>query len=276
MADFSGHLSLLAAAREHGRTVLAAQSFRAPFHLSKPYWDGDTRSLLVQVVNPTAGILAGDRLESEISVQRDAALIVTTPSASRVFQMRGGAAESRQRFTVSAGGWLEVMPEPLVPHRGSRYRQSTLIEVDREGALFYVDQLMPGRVGHGESWAWERLCLELTVRVAGELAVRERLDQSGDELRALADFAGSGATACFANAILIAPASACAVETPWRSALGALHHDGLWLGMSALRTGGWSIKLVARNPLQLRQALHDTRRILAAYFPRLGCDLRKV
>ena len=276
MAEFSGHLSLHAAVRDHGRTVLAAQSFRAPFHISKPYWDAEARTLLVQVVNPTAGILAGDRLESEIEVQREAGLLITTPSASRVFRMRGGTAEYHQRFKVAAGGWLEVLPEPLVPHRGSHYHQSTILEVDTEGALFFVDQLMPGRVGHGEAWAWERLCLELTVRIGGELALRERLDQSGDELRTLAAFAGSGASACFANALLIAPTPGCTSDPPWRSELNALHCDGLWLGVSALRLGGWSIKLVAQGALQLRQGLRTARQILSAHFPRLGCDLRKL
>src|SRR5215203_1961879 len=104
MAEFSGHLSLLAARRDHGRTVLATQSFRAPFHISKPYWDSDARTLLVQVVNPTAGILSGDRLESKIEVERDAALLVTTPSTSRVFKMRYGDAECRQYFGVRKGG----------------------------------------------------------------------------------------------------------------------------------------------------------------------------
>lgn len=276
MAEFSGHLSLCAAVRDHGRTVLATQSFRAPFHISKPYWDHDARTLLVQVVNPTAGILAGDQLESNISVQRDAALLVTTPSASRVFQMRTGVAECRQHFKVSGGGWLEVLPEPLVPHRGSRYRQMTTVDVDADGALFFVDQLMPGRVGHAEAWAWEQLCLELTVRVAGELALRERLDQTGDELRTLAESAGSGPASCFANAILIAPAAARAGDAPWRSKLSALHRDGLWAGVSTLRSGGWSIKLVARDALQLRDALQETRRILAPSFPRMQCDLRKL
>ena len=276
MAEFSGHLSLNAGVGEHGRTVLAAQSFRAPFHLSKPYWDSNTRALLVQIVNPTAGILAGDRLESAISVQPNAALLVTTPSASRLFQMRGGAAECIQRFAVSAGGWLEVLPEPLVPHRGSRYRQTTHVDVDREGALFFVDQLMPGRFGHGEAWAWERLCLELTVRVAGELVLRERLDQSGAELRALARFAGSGVTACFANAILIVPSAADAADAPWRTQVSALHGEAVWAGVSALRSGGWSIKLITRDALQLRETVRKVRRILAEYFPRLGCDLRKL
>src|SRR5690349_22775191 len=109
MSKFSGHLRLQAAARADGRTTLAGQSFRAPYHLSKPYWDADAGTLLVQVVNPTAGILEGDSLASDISVEPGAALLVTTPSASRLFKMNAGAAECRQHFTVAKGAWLEMM-----------------------------------------------------------------------------------------------------------------------------------------------------------------------
>ena len=271
MPEFSGHLSLRAAVRDHGRTVLAAQSFRAPYHISKPYWDAAARALLVQVVNPTAGILSGDRLQSEIAVQNDAALLVTTPSASRLFRMREGAAECRQHFAVSTGGWLEVMPEPLVPHRGSRYRQITTVDVEEGGSLFFVDQLMPGRVGHGEAWQWEQLQLDLTVRVAGALVLRERLDQTGGGLRELAQFAGSGPAACFANAILISKG-----DSAWRQDVAALHRDGVWVGVSALRLDGWSLKIIAPDAVRLRQTLRDARQILARYFPRLGCDPRKL
>jgi urease accessory protein len=274
MTTFAGHLQIRAATRAHGRTVLTAQSFRAPFHLSKPYWDADSKVLLVQVVNPTAGILAGDRLESEITVDANASVLVTTPSVSRVFQMRGRNAECHQRFHVAAGAWLDVMPEPLVPHRGARYRQVTSVDVERGGALFFVDQLVPGRIAHGEAWLWDQLCLDLTVRFGGELILRERLDQSGRELFALAELAGTGPNPCFANAILIGTNST--AEAPWRVAVAALHGDGLWLGASALRRGGWSFKLVGRDNMRLRQGLRDLRRILADYFPRLGCDPRKL
>jgi urease accessory protein len=274
VSTFHGHLKLRATTRAHGRTVLAAQSFRAPFHLSKPYWDADTRVLVTQVVNPTAGILSGDRLESEIAVDADAALLVTTPSASRVFKMNHGAAECRQHFAVAAGAWLEVLPEPLVPHRGSRYRQSTTVAVEPGGALFFVDQLMPGRVAHGETWQWDRLRLELDIALGGERVLRERLDQGGEELRALAALAGSGPAACFANAVLIAPSSE---ETPaWRAPLAQLHGNGLWLGVSALRKGGWSLKIVAADAVQLRRTLRAVRTILARHLPRLGCQVRKL
>lgn len=274
MSEFFGHLAIRAATRAHGRTVLAAQSFRAPYHLSKPYWDADARTLLVQVVNPTAGILAGDQLESDIAVDEGAALLVTTPSASRVFKMKTGSATCRQRFRVAAGAWLEVMPEPLVPHRGCSYRQTTEIEIAVGGELFVADLLMPGRVAHGEAWEWNTLCLETSVRLGGELILRERFEQTGESLRALAMLAGSGPGACFANEVLIAAERATDVE--WRAAVSALHAEGLWIGVSALRRGGWSIKIVARDGVLLRKGLREVRKILAAYFPRLGCDPRKL
>jgi urease accessory protein len=235
--------------------VLAAQSFRAPYHLSKPYWDADAGTLLVQVVNPTAGILEGDSLESDIAVEQGAALLVTTPSASRVFKMRDGSAACRQHFKVAKGAWLEVMPEPLVPHRGCRYRQTTKVEVE------------PG----GEAWVWDRLCLETEVRLGGVLILRERFDQSGAELKALAALAGSGPKACFGNAVLIAEGA-----SPWLPEVAALHGGGMWLGVSALRRGGWSIKLVAADSIGLRKTLKQLRGILAAHYPRMACDPRKL
>ncbi|HWA27162.1 MAG TPA: urease accessory protein UreD [Lacunisphaera sp.] len=272
MNRFSGHLRLKAAVGARDRTVLAGQSFRAPYHVSKPYWDADAGALLVQVVNPTAGILEGDFLESDIAVEEGASLLVTTPSASRVFKMKSGSAECRQRFAVAKGGWLEVLPEPLVPHRGCRYRQVTQMEIEPGGELFFVDLLMPGRVAHrGEAWAWDRLCLETEVRLGGELILRERFEQGGDELKALAALAGSGPKACFANAVLVVEG-----EAPWLPAVAALHGDGVWLGVSPLRRGGWSIKFVAPDGIRLRHTLGSMRQILARHYPRMACDPRKL
>jgi urease accessory protein len=272
MAAFSGHLRIEAAIRPDGKTALAAQSFRAPYHLSKPYWDAEAETLLVQVVNPTAGILEGDLLESAIAVGNNAALLVTTPSASRVFKMRDGSAVCRQSVTVARGGWLEVWPEPLVPHRGCRYRQTTQAAVEPGGGLFMVDLLMPGRIAHrDEAWVWDRLNLATEVRLGGELILRERLDMGGAELKALAALSGSGPKACFGNVVLVAEGAA-----PWLPEVAALHGDGVWLGVSALRRGGWSIKFVARDSIRLRATLKRLREILAGTYPRLACDPRKL
>jgi urease accessory protein len=277
MADFHGQLFLRAERRAGGVTALGAQSFRAPYHVSKPYWDADTRTLLVQVVNPTAGILSGDRLESVVEVAAGAAVLLTTPSASRVFRMRSGEAVGTQRFQVEAGGWLEVMPEPIFPHCGSVFRQCTELVVAPGGAAFYADLLQPGRVAHGEAWEWTRLLLELEVRRGPELVLRERFDQAGEGLRALAALAGAGEGACFGNAVVIAPGLDADPAPAWRTALHALQVDGVWVGASQLRLrGGWSIKFVAPDGIRLRQTLGSIRRLLTELCPHLACDARKL
>jgi len=305
MSEFSGHLRLRAEARENGRTVLAGQSFRAPFHVGKAYWDEEGAALRVQVVNPTAGILEGDKLETEVMVGRGAALLVTTPSASRVFHMRSGEAVASQRFSVEEGGWLEFLPEPLVPHNASSFRQVTEIDVAEGGEIAFADLLMPGRIARGETWAWSRLQLELSVRVGGELILRERLDQSGEEMRALAVLAGVGerksegglksedgrvkgenggeaeggreeVACCFGNVVIVS--RALEEGGAWRERVEALHGARAWVGVSALRgnRGGWSLKIVAADGAELRRVLGEVRGILAERLPRMRASLRRV
>lgn len=303
MSEFSGHLKLRAEVREGGKTVLAGQSFRAPFHVGKAYWDDEGAALRVQVVNPTAGILEGDKLETEVAVGAGAALLVTTPSASRVFHMRTGEAVASQKFSVETGGWLEFLPEPLVPHDRSSFRQVTEIEVAEGGEIAFADLLMPGRIARGETWAWSRLRLELSVRVGGELILRERLDKSGEELRALAALARLGGerkseegrvmgesgggvivcgaaeaddACCFGNVVIVS--RALEEGGAWRERIEALHGARAWVGVSALRgnCGAWSLKIVAADGAELRRVLAEAREILAEKLPRMRASLRRV
>jgi len=81
MAGLTGHLHLVCAADERGRSYVREQSFCAPIHLSKPHEDEGV--LVVNMVNPTAGLLAGDRIEVRVAVEGGARLLLTAPSASR-------------------------------------------------------------------------------------------------------------------------------------------------------------------------------------------------
>lgn len=266
-----GHLHLEAEADAAGRTAVARQSFRAPFHFSKPYWDG--RVLQVRVVNPTAGILAGDRLELSVKVGAGASLLVTTPAATRAFMMEGGLAECRQAFEVAAGGWLEYAPEPLFPHKGSDYAQATRLDVAEGGEAWFVDALAPGRAGRGETWAWRELKLSLWVGVAGEPVLRERLSGPGAELARRAAFHGMD-EAWFATAVAISPHLEAEDSCP--EGVRALHGGGLWAGATRLRRGGWVVRLAAPGSQPLRDALARLRELFAEKLPGLRSDLRRV
>jgi len=268
---FAGHLRLTAARREDGATYIAEQSFRAPFHISKPYWDG--RVLHVQVVNPTAGILSGDRMELDVRATRGASLRVSTPAATRAFMMTRGVACCRQQFTVEAGAALEYAPEPLCPHRGCDYSQVTRIDVAADADLCFTDTLAPGRVGRGERWAWRHLRLALDVRLDGEPVLRETLDGSGDELARAASFHGTP-DGWLLTAIVMSPRLA-PDSAAWEL-VRACHRDGTWAGVSRLRRSGWIFRAIAPDGQAARDLLAEFRTALSAHLPILRSDTRRV
>ena len=270
-AAFAGHLHLEAEAGPAGPTILARQSFRAPFHIGKSYWDG--HALQVRIINPTAGILEGDELELAIKVGAGAALLLVTPAATRAFQMKAGRATCRQDFAVAAGGWLECAPEPLFPHRASDYRQDTRLAVADGGELYYVDALAPGRAGGGELWAWRRLRIGLEVELGGWLLLRERLDCAGAELERLAAFHGA-AEAWLATVVLIS--AQLNPEVGLWEQVRALAGPGCQLAPTRLREAGWIVRIAADSSPKLRGALEALRTLCAAALPRLRSDLRRV
>ncbi len=271
MKDFAGHLQVEARVQADGRTALGRQSFRAPFHLGKGYWDGTV--LQIRLVNATAGILAGDRLELEVQVAAAAALLVTTPAATRAFMMASGVAECRQRFAVEAGGWLEYAPEPLFPHRGSDYAQITRLEIAEGAEVYFTDALAPGRAGRGETWGWRRLQLTLDVVHAGERVLRERLAGAGAELAAKAAFFGQE-EAWFGTVLVFSPHLGEAAEF-WER-VRAVHGAAGRVGVTRLVAGGWVVRLVASDSLSLREGFARLRALFAEKLPRLRSDLRRV
>lgn len=274
MPTFSGHIALRAERGADGRTFVAHQSFRAPFHLSKTYWDD--HALILQIVNPTAGILSGDTLEADIDVRENAALLVTTPSATRVFHMKDGRATCRQHLRVAHEGWLEFWPEPLTLHQHSHYCQTTTIEAEAGAEFFYGDFLLPGRIARGEAWAWDALCLDLQVKIGGELILKERLEQSGESLKRLATWARAGEGAGFGNLVVASPRIQ--DSTTWAARIAALKSEALSIGVSRLRgtLPAYSIKFIAADGQGLRDALKKIREILRPHLPRLASDPRKL
>ena len=266
----SGHLELVCDLDSRGLTRLRHQSFRAPVHLSKPYHDAG--ALVVNVVNPTAGLLDGDRLRIDVRVERGARVLLTTPSANRVHTMRAGHAEVSQSLRVEAGGSLDWWPELLIPQAGARYWQRTTLDVEDGGELLYFETLAPGRTASGESFAYDELRWATDLRVGERLVARERYRLSPGD-------ASIGALrrrfphAYYGGVFLVAPALTLR-STCWETLL-ALHGDEVWSGVSAPGEGVFVWKVVAADSLVFRRALRAGRAAIYAALERCPPALRR-
>ncbi len=149
--------------QREGRTYLADQYDQAPLKAVRPFSLVDGRVLL-QIVNTTAGVLAGDAYRLDVTVGSGAKVVLVNQSATKAHTMGPGAfAEEQVRIQVAAGGELEFYPGLTIPFPGSDFRQTIDVRLD-EGAKFgYLELRAMGRVTRGEHLAFRRMSCRVNV-----------------------------------------------------------------------------------------------------------------
>jgi len=254
--SLNGHLHLRCENREDGVPYISRQSFRAPIHLSKSHLDEG--ALVLSIINPTAGFFDGDHLESKIDVADGARLILSTPSASRVYPTRSGQpAKNLQTFGVGENAFLEWIPEPFIPHAGASYFQQTRIDLHPTSSLLFFDWIAPGRVAMGEVFAYANLRWELDVHLDGKLVAREGYDlnPSTDSLEAL--------KSKFPAAHYLSIYAAGDMTRHWPSSdLDALTNDDVYLGHGPLAGNIHVIRALCRDSLAARKLIETLRVLL--------------
>lgn len=168
----------LALERRGARTVLARAGWAVPLQILAPLALDDP-ACVISILNPTGGLVGGDRLTVEVTVGAGAHGCVTTPSANRVYRTLGPAAEQRVRLRVGPGAALEWVPEHTIPYAGSVLVQSLEAEVAEGGRLIAVDAFAAGRVARGEAWQFARLDAALVVRDAAGPLFADRVRLAG-------------------------------------------------------------------------------------------------
>lgn len=181
MTDPTDHRGLLDVGFRVDRrrvTQLDRRTQRFPLRMTTPLRvdDADPGMAFVIVQNPTGGVFAGDRLELRVAAGQHARVHVRTQSATKVYDMDGGAAESIVHLEVAAGAYLEYVPDPVIPQAGATLTQRTTVSSSGGGSCFMAETIAAGRVARGEAYAFERIRFETRVLVDGDLACHDVAD----------------------------------------------------------------------------------------------------
>ena len=145
----SGYLRLGFEKRGH-RSELTDMERRVPSLVQRAlYWDEEMPELpCVTMISTSGCILQGDRLATDVNVGPGACGHVTTQSATKVHSMNANYASQIQHFRVEEDGYLEFMPDPLIPHRDARFITDTQIKIHPTATAIYCEVLMSGRKYH--------------------------------------------------------------------------------------------------------------------------------
>jgi urease accessory protein len=240
--------------------VLTARRFTLPLQALEPMdLDGDGVATLL-LLNPTGGLLAGDRLETDVVLGARSRVCLSTPSATRVYRSPEPAAVQRLTIEVGSGAALEWLPDHLIPSPGARLRQATEIRLATDATLLYLDAWAVGRAARGEAWGFDLLDSSLLVRDEAGPLLRERSVLTGQPRRD--DLGGTEGFGYVATFVAIQPAGFAvqSVKEGWDDLAGSLHAvleavAGGRAGVSVLGRGGVLARLLCPSAPVLRASV---------------------
>lgn len=270
----AGHLYATCEKDATGKSILGQKDFKTPIHISKPYWNG--QSLLLNLMCPTAGMLAGDSVDLKITVKQNASLTLSNPSSLRIHKMDPDSeATWTQSFHVAPGAFLENNPEWLILQGESAFTQRTHIEVAQGGELFFIEAIAPGRIAHQEAFAFRRFSNRLSLCYDGELALLEkhRIQPSNNSHLSWNNPLGFGMP-FYISVLLVS--ERLSEDADLCRALAELQEEGTRIGASRLARGPcWNLKILAETPIAARRMLQSSREIFFSKVERPPTELRR-
>jgi len=163
-----------------------------------------TGSLTLFLLNPTGGVLGGDRLETRVDLGAGSQVCLSTPSATRVYRSAGSPSRQCVTVRVGDGARLEYMPDHVIPSPGARFIQSIELDLAPGASAVLCDAWSVGRPARGEAWLFDLLDSSITVRDTEGLLFKDRLVLHG--ARGWGGLGGTEGLAYVASVLCVAPA----------------------------------------------------------------------
>jgi urease accessory protein len=215
--------------------------------------DGTGASTLF-LLNPTGGVLGGDRLETRVDLGAGCHVCLSTPSATRVYRSAGSASRQYMTARVGAGARLEYMPDHVIPSPGARFIQSLHLELAPGASAILCDAWSVGRPARDEAWVFNLLDGSTTVRDAEGLLFKDRFALHG--ARGWGGLGGTEGLAYVASVLCVAPAHPRLVGLA--EAIGeslSTVKAGSRTGVTTLARGGVLVRILAPSAPAMQRSI---------------------
>jgi urease accessory protein len=120
--------------RVNDRTVINHRQRSGPLTIQRPFYpEGDVCH--AYILHPPGGVVGGDYLQLDVSVNPEAAALLTTPGATKFYRSQKDCATQYQHFKVR-DGLLEWLPQENIFFPEAHARLHTRIDLEGEHALY--------------------------------------------------------------------------------------------------------------------------------------------
>ena len=209
-------------------------------------------------MNPSGGLVGGDHVSVEAQLHAGTHVLMTSPSANRVYRSLSEPAVQEVHLAVGPEARLEWLPETTIPFAGSRLRQSIHVDLAPGATMILWDNIASGRVAMRERWAFAAVENEICISTALGGSVVERYRLVPGRLPESVGLVGSWDYV--ASLFVIGDAVEADVWKRLDVELAAIleQRPGLVLGgVSTTAAPGLAVKFVARSAPDLTETLEE-------------------
>lgn len=273
MEDWTGILRLDAEVR-NGKTVARNVYFQGAYKVMRPIYHDESGQACYYILNPGGGYLDGDRYRMQITLDKQAMLTLTTQSATKIYKTPKTLAYQETVIDLKEGSYLEYIPDPIIGYRDARYKQKTVIHMEKGAALLYSDIITPGWSPDGKRFSYNTLQLLNEIYMDDELVVYDhvKLNPATNNLDALGHMEGFS----HLGSMIVVGEKTDSVLID--KLYDAIHEDTdeFKVGLSKLPVPGFTLRVLANSTQTIERIFAECQRIVnEEWFNKTPSFLRK-
>lgn len=273
MSNWTGILQL-AVVNKRGKTVPKKVYFQGAFKVMRPLYLDESGQACYFLINPGGGYVDGDTYKVDVTLEENAELILTTQSSAKVYRTPNMPVIQETEIVLKENSVLEYVPDPLIGYQDARYRQNTVIRMEKGSTLIYSDMLTPGWSPEGKLFSYDFLQLKTEVHYDNELVVFDHLKLEPSKRHLSSTGLMEGYTH-LGSMIIIG-------EQTDQSILDQLHdkldceYKDCKIGMSHLAVPGFTLRVLANSTQTIERIFSECHKLIREqWFNKKPVFLRK-
>jgi len=171
LARYQGEFSAVSGATRMGRT-----QHYGPLRVQRPFHPEGPECLHLYLLHPPGGLVGGDQLSIDLLLKDSAHVLMTTPSAGKIYNNISGIAQGQHvSLSIDDGCVLEYLPQENIIFNGADGQLTTSIDVSGNGLFVGWEVTCLGRFESQQYFEQGRLMQSLMLRRDGVPLFSDRL-----------------------------------------------------------------------------------------------------
>lgn len=216
--------------KERAKTKIKRATHIGPLRIQRPFYP-EGNCCHCYVLHPPGGIVTGDHLTLEATLGNDAQVLITTPSAGKVYTSDRHGHPQHQGISakLASNSCLEWLPQETIIFSGAQVELRNQFILEKNANLVGWDLVCLGRRASGETFDSGQCAQLIEIVRDNKLLMRERTQWQGGSAMLNAPW-GMGGNSVSGTLFATIEASRQQLDD-WREGLQQLNLPGEW-GMS--------------------------------------------